>query len=42
VRGNVIELKIERKIERTGRPGRRGKQVLDDFEGKKKIMEFER
>jgi hypothetical protein len=38
LRGSVIELKIER----TGRRGRRGKQVLDDFEGKKKRLEFER
>jgi hypothetical protein len=29
VRSNIIELKTDRKIKRTGRQGRRGKQLLD-------------
>jgi hypothetical protein len=30
VRSNIIELKTDRKIKRTGRRGRRGKHLLDD------------
>jgi hypothetical protein len=30
VRSNIIKLKIDRKIKRTGRRGRRGKQLLDE------------
>lgn len=30
VRSNITELKIDRNINRTGRRGKRGKQLLDD------------
>jgi hypothetical protein len=39
---HVIEGKLEGRIEMTGRRGRRRKQLLDDLEGKEKILEIER
>ena len=30
MRSNIIELKIDRKIKRKGKRGKRGKQLLDD------------
>jgi hypothetical protein len=38
----MIDRKLERKTEMTGRQGRRYKQLLDDVKEKKKIMEIGR
>jgi hypothetical protein len=37
----VIEGKLEKRTEMTGRRGRKRKQLLDDLKGKEKILEIE-
>jgi hypothetical protein len=41
-RNCLLKHVIERKVEGTGRRGRRRKQLLDDLKGNKKILEIER